>query len=93
MALMSGRAGIVSIDRYEGVDFVPDSIDRGQMVVDHLNGRDFTVINFRDIWSKVEALGDAPTSLSPLREALCLSPKTHQTDGFFICILERSVEK
>ncbi|GHF27232.1 rRNA cytosine-C5-methylase [Kordiimonas sediminis] len=53
----------------------------------------FSLIDYRDVWNAKQHLKVMPQTLSNIPEALCLSPGTHNTDGFFVCILERSTEK
>jgi len=53
------------------------------------NAGDWHLLDYRDVWA--EAVGtDAPTSFSDIPQALQLSPEHHQTDGFFVTILQKA---
>jgi len=50
---------------------------------------DWRLLHYKDIWDS--AIGDpAPETLASIAESLQLSPEHHQTDGFFIAVIERA---
>jgi len=53
------------------------------------SSKGWTLLNYRDIWKKVIG-GPAPVSDALMPQALQLSPMHHQTDGFFVAVLERT---
>ncbi|TNE62063.1 MAG: RsmB/NOP family class I SAM-dependent RNA methyltransferase [Alphaproteobacteria bacterium] len=53
------------------------------------SAKSWTMVDYRAVWPRV-LQGAAPKSLSLLDGALQLAPHVHQTDGFFVAILERT---
>lgn len=48
----------------------------------------FASVSWKETWPATE--GAPPATLSRWRDYLVLSPATHQTDGFFVAVLQRS---
>lgn len=53
------------------------------------NGKDWLLLDYRDIWQRVLP-GEPPETASSNSSCLQLVPHMHHTDGFFVAILERS---
>ncbi len=52
------------------------------------NRESWCLLDYRGIWANVLE-SPSPHTLSSLRECLQLAPHVHETDGFFVAILER----
>jgi 16S rRNA (cytosine967-C5)-methyltransferase len=52
------------------------------------HSENWCLLDYRGIWANVLE-SPAPPTLSSLRECLQLAPHVHETDGFFVAILER----
>jgi 16S rRNA (cytosine967-C5)-methyltransferase len=53
-------------------------------------GESWSLINYQDIWGRVLSEAPMPDTLSTDPRMLQLAPHRHNTDGFFIAIIERS---
>ncbi len=52
------------------------------------NNNEFTLLDYADEWQKLIKT-DTPKSASTLEHALLLTPNQHQTDGFFVAVMQR----
>ena len=50
---------------------------------------DWKPLNWQDVWTKSLPDVDAPTTLASRPDMLQLAPHKHQTDGFFVALLQR----
>jgi 16S rRNA (cytosine967-C5)-methyltransferase len=52
------------------------------------SGSDWQLLDYREVWQETLA-SEAPETLSSLPSCLQLAPHAHDTDGFFVAVLER----
>jgi len=52
------------------------------------SGADWQLLDYREVWQETLA-SEAPETLSSLPSCLQLAPHAHDTDGFFVAVLER----
>ncbi|MBT4202987.1 MAG: RsmB/NOP family class I SAM-dependent RNA methyltransferase [Rhodobiaceae bacterium] len=52
--------------------------------------KNFNLLSWKDIWSK-NIGGELPISANKSDKTLLLTPKNHETDGFFIAIMQKTI--
>ncbi|MDA0737534.1 MAG: RsmB/NOP family class I SAM-dependent RNA methyltransferase [Nitrospirae bacterium] len=67
-------------------------VDENEAIIERFladNSEHWCLLDYRDIWASVFE-SPAPHTLSSLSECLQLAPHVHETDGFFVAILEKT---